>query len=592
MSTRHAVELPFGASLLAPGETRFRLWAPAAGTVEVEFDSDPALPLRGAGDGFFEGHAGCGAGARYRYRIDGALSVPDPASRAQAEDVHGWSLVVDPLAYPWQHHRWQGRPWHESIVYEAHAGCFGGGFAGLLERLPHLAALGVTALELMPIADFPGRRNWGYDGVLPYAPDTAYGSPGQLKRLIDAAHELGLCVYLDVVYNHFGPDGNYLHRYAPQFFDSARHSPWGAAIDFERPQVREFFIHNALYWLMEYRFDGLRLDAVHAIADSGFLDELAQRVRGTVEPGRHVHLILENERNDAQRLEQGYDAQWNDDLHNVVHVLLTGENEGYYANYREQPARLLARGLAEGFIYQGQGSPSHGGEPRGTHSGHLSPSSFVFFLQNHDQVGNRAFGERLVGLASPKALRAAATLQLLCPQVPLLFMGEEWGAAEPFLFFTDFHDALADAVREGRRREFAAFAAFAGAEQRAAIPDPNAVETCAASIPALNPEQPAQLEWLQFYRRLLQIRRETLLPALAAARSLGAAAHGAAAVTARWRLDDGSRLWIGLNLGREDVPVPPPAGGLLFESLPACCGAAAAGLLQAESCCAFLELAA
>ena len=586
---RHA--LPFGAEL-NDGRTRFRLWAPAAKQVEVEFAAGPALPMRRSDDGSFEVEAERGSGTLYRYRIDGELSVPDPASRAQAEDVHGYSVVVDPGVYTWQHDHWHGRPWHESIVYEAHVGCFGGGFAALAEHLPHLVSLGITALELMPIADFPGRRNWGYDGVLPYAPDAAYGTPEQLKQLIDAAHGLGLCVYLDVVYNHFGPDGNYLHSYAPQFFDAGRHSPWGAAIDFSRPQVREFFIHNALYWLMEYRFDGLRLDAVHAIGDTGFLDELAIRVRGTVEPGRHVHLMLENEGNDAERLERGYDAQWNDDLHNVIHVLLTGEKEGYYANYQREPAQLLARGLAQGFVYQGQSSPSHGGRPRGTPSAHLSPSSFVLFLQNHDQVGNRALGERLRTLASQAALRAAVTLQLLSPQVPLLFMGEEWGAADPFLFFTDFHDALATAVREGRRKEFAAFAAFADPAARAKIPDPNAESTFRDSAPVATPDDTQQQEWLAFYRRLLRIRREALLPVLAAARSLGAEAHGAAAATARWRLGDGSILWIGVNFGREEARVTPPGGSLLGESRHTSSDPVRAGLLPPETCCVFLEAAA
>jgi maltooligosyltrehalose trehalohydrolase len=585
MSARHMLRLPFGAEL-AEGGTRFSLWAPAARQVDVEFDGAPPVPMRREDDGTYRADADCGAGARYRYRIDGEPSVPDPASRAQAQDVHGYSLVVDPRAYQWRVDGWNGRPWHESIVYEAHTGCFGGGFAGVAERLPHLASLGVTALQLMPIADFPGARNWGYDGVLPYAPDAAYGSPEQLKRLIDGAHGLGLCVYLDVVYNHFGPDGNDLHRYAPQFFDPTRASPWGPAIDHRRPQVREFFIANALYWLMEYRFDGLRLDAVHAIDDDSFLDELAARVRQAAEPGRHVHLILENERNDARRLERGYDAQWNDDLHNVLHVLLTGEKQGYYADYQDQPARMLARGLEQGFVYQGEPSPIHGGAPRGTPSAHLPSSGFVLFLQNHDQVGNRAFGERLVRLARPAALRAAVTLQLLCPQIPLIFMGEEWAAAEPFLYFTDLRDELATAVREGRRREFAG---FADARRRESIPDPNAESSFRDSVPALGLQDPQQLDTLQFYRRLLQVRRETLAPVLAAARSLGAATRGAAAVSASWRLGDGSRLWIGLNLGREEVLVPPPAGSLLFESAPGNCGRAAAGLLQPECCCAFLE---
>jgi maltooligosyltrehalose trehalohydrolase len=587
MSRRHAAALEFGAELVEPGRTRFSLWAPAAREVLLEAQGAPPLGMQREDDGMFRAVAEAGAGTRYRYRVDGRL-VPDPASRAQDGDVHGCSLVVDPRAYNWIYHRWRGRPWHESVIYEAHAGCLGG-FKGLTGRLPQLAELGVSVLELMPIGGFAGNRNWGYDGVLPYAPAAAYGTPEELKGLIDAAHGLGLCVYLDVVYNHFGPDGNYLHDYAPQFFDAARQSPWGPAIDFKRPQVREFFIGNALYWLNEYRFDGLRLDAVHAIDDPGFLEELAARVRAATEADRHVHLILENEHNQAALLERGYDAQWNDDLHNALHVLLTGETESYYANYREAPARKLARALAEGFAYQGEPSPSHNGKPRGSFSGHLPPTCFVAFLQNHDQVGNRAMGERLSALARPAALHAAISLLLLCPQIPLIFMGEEWAASEPFLYFTDFHDELAAAVREGRRREFAGFAAFTDPQRRQSIPDPNDEATFLRSAPAAAPPTPAQTRCRRIYRELLGIRRAAIVPRLEGAAGDGAEAVGEAAVTAAWRLGDGMRLWIGLNLGRTPAPVTAPRQGLLYESLHGSGAAAAAGSLPPESCCVFLE---
>ena len=279
-----------------------------------------------------------GPGARYRYRLADGLAVPDPASRAQGRDVHDPSLVVDPRAYRWRHPDWRGRKWPETVLYELHAGSLGG-FAGVAARLPDLAGLGITAVELMPVNDFPGQRNWGYDGVLPFAPDAAYGAPDELKALVDAAHGLGLMIFLDVVYNHFGPDGNYLAAYAPGFFRTDIATPWGAAIDFRRPEVRRFFIENALYWLMEYRFDGLRFDAVHAIAAPDWLDEMAAEVRATVEPGRHVHLVLEHDGNVADHLRQGFDAQWNDDAHHVLHVLLTGEADGYYADYAERAGR-------------------------------------------------------------------------------------------------------------------------------------------------------------------------------------------------------------------------------------------------------------
>jgi maltooligosyltrehalose trehalohydrolase len=589
MNPGHTVKLPFGAELLDSGQTRFSLWAPALQQAWLELEDSGPLPMQRDEDGVFSVTADCGAGSRYRYRVGDELSVPDPASRAQAGGVHGHSVVVDPHAYAWKHRDWNGRPWPGSVIYELHVGCYGGSFAEVAKRLPHLKELGVSAVELMPIADFSGTRNWGYDGVLPYAPSAAYGTPDELKALIDTAHGLGLCIYLDVVYNHFGPDGNYLHSYAPQFFDERRTSSWGPAIDFKRPQVREFFIANALYWLMEYRFDGLRLDAVHAIGDSDFLDELASRVRAGAEPGRHVHLVLENEHNDATRLEAGYDAQWNDDGHNVLHVLLTGETESYYRNYAEVSAAKLARCLAEGFVYQGEPSPSHGGRPRGTPSSGLAPDRFVLFLQNHDQVGNRALGERLSLLAKPQALRAAIALQLLSPQTPLLFMGEEWGAEEPFLFFTDFHEELADAVREGRRKEFAAFPAFANPKQRAAIPDPNAESTFRRSCLPAAAKPGAQSEQLAYYRRLLKIRNETIGPALAGTRSLGAAAVGPAAVAASWQLGDGAVLWLGINLGGVAAKDDAPAGTLLFESLDGCGAAAAQGILQAHSCSAWLE---
>ena len=426
---------------------------------------------------------------------------PIPASRAQADDVHDPSVVVDPRRYAWRNTDWRGRPWRETVLYELHAGVLGG-FRGVARELPRLAALGITAVELMPVNDFPGRRNWGYDGVLPYAPDAAYGTPDELKALVDAAHDHGLMIFLDVVYNHFGPDGNYLSLYAPQFFREDRHTPWGPAIDFRRPEVRGFFTENVLYWLMEYRFDGLRFDAVHAILDQDWVDEMAAAVRATVEPGRHVHLVLEHH-NDASHLGKDIDAQWNDDGHNVLHVLLTGEDGGYYLDYADQPAWKLARCLAEGFIYQGEHS-RYTGEPRGMPSGHLPPTAFVLFLQNHDQIGNRAFGERLTDAGGPAALEAAIALLMLCPQIPLLFMGEESASRTPFLFFTDHRAELADAVREGRRDEFARFPAFADPASRERIPDPNAPETFAASVPQADPALGPAREAL--YRRLIELR--------------------------------------------------------------------------------------
>jgi maltooligosyltrehalose trehalohydrolase len=369
-------------------------------------------------------------------------------------------------------------------------------------------------------------------------------------------------MFLDVVYNHFGPDGNYLNAYAPQVFDESVQTPWGGAIDFSRPQVRDYFTDNARYWIDEYRFDGLRFDAVHAIADQAWLGEMAQAVRGSA-PGRQVHLVLENEHNGAAHLRGPFDAQWNDDFHNVMHVLLTGETGAYYKDFADHPAEKLARCLAEGFIYQGEPSPNHDGLPRGEASDDLPATAFVSFLQNHDQVGNRAFGERLVELAPPQALHAATALMLLSPQIPLLFMGEDVGARTPFLFFTDFHDELADAVREGRRKEFAKFPDFTDPRTRARIPDPNALQTFERSRP--QPGDDAE-EWRTAYRKLLSIRREHLIPRLRGAVSDGASVFGEKAVLGRWRLADGTRLTLAVNLskGRASFPTQPLGTSLHF----------------------------
>lgn len=564
----------FGARLIAPDRTRFRFWAPNTKQVSLEVEGLPAAPMTAAAGGWFEAEAPCGAGSRYRYRVSGDLAVPDPASRLQAGDVHDASIVCDPAAYRWKHDGWMGRPWHETVLYELHAGALGG-FAGVRKQLPTLAGLGITAIELMPIADFPGPRNWGYDGVLPYAPDAGYGTPEELKEMIDTAHGLGMMVFLDVVYNHFGPDGNYLGAYAGDFFRDDIKTPWGQAIDFRKRPVRDFFIENAQYWLTEFRFDGLRFDAVHAISEKDWLAEMAQRVRAAMPPGRHVHLVLENEDNSARMLERDaqhlFDAQWNDDMHHVLHVLLTDEDEGYYGGYVSQTGERLARGLAEGFVYQGEPMAYAGGKPRGEPSGHLPPTAFVSFLQNHDQIGNRAFGDRLVTLAAPEALRAASALLFLSPHIPMLFMGEEFGATQPFLFFTShLTPALADAVREGRRQEFARFSAFSDPAKRERIPDPNAEQTFLDSIP--KPDDSTAVPWLEWTKAMIALRMEYVVPRLHGARALGSELLGRAAVKARWRMSDGQVLMIAINLDDEPVAIAferladGTGGKILFET--------------------------
>lgn len=547
MPSRTLETWPHGAIMQDAQHTRFALWAPDAFYVSVELQGGQSVPMLPQAAGWFVADVRCGAGTRYHFNIDGERDVPDPASRLQHADVHGDSVVVDPLAYPWRHSAWQGRPWHEAVIYELHVGVLGG-YSAVEQHLPRLAELGITAIELMPLAQCPGERNWGYDGVLPYAPQASLGTPDQLKQLIDRAHEHGLAVILDVVYNHFGPDGNYLGQYAKGFFREDTHTPWGAGIDFRRREVRNFFIDNALMWLLEYRFDGLRLDAVHAIDDPSFLKELAQRVREQVDPDRHVWLVLENEFNQASLLQQGFDAQWNDDGHNALHVLLTGETDAYYADFADEPTAKLARCLGEGFIYQGE--TTRHGTRRGESSEHLPPSAFVLFLQNHDQIGNRALGERLHQLCSAQALQAATTLLLMSPMIPLLFMGDEIAAEQPFLFFTDHHGELAEAVREGRRNEFADFAAFSDPERRAQIPDPNALQTFERCIPQFS-QAPAAL-----YRQLLGLRRQHIVPHLPGSMALGAQVLGQGAVSARWRMGNGSILQIDLNLSAATLHHP------------------------------------
>jgi maltooligosyltrehalose trehalohydrolase len=576
--SRRRHEMPFGAQLLPDRRVRFRLWAPAARRVELVLES-PAkaptvLPMQPASpEGTYELVTGeAGAHSRYRFSIDGEAPVADPASRRNPQGVHGPSEVVDPQAFDWTDTDWRPRPWRESTIYELHVGTFTpeGTFAGVAGKLEHLQRLGINAIELMPIAEFPGTRGWGYDGVLPYAPASAYGSPESLKALVCAAHGHGIAMMLDVVYNHFGPEGNFLHRYAPQFFTERHSTPWGAAIDFEQAAVRDFFIHNALYWLEEYHLDGLRLDAVHAILDTSephILTEIARAARCGPGRERPVYLVLENLANEARRLgppgePERFDAQWNDDCHHCLHVLLTGESSGYYQDYLERPHSLLCRSLAEGFVYQGESS-RHLGAARGERSSHLPPSAFVNFLQNHDQVGNRARGERLGQLCRPEALRAAAAVLLLAPSPPMLFMGEEWAAPEPFPYFCDFEPDLARKVREGRLREFAHF--------HGSVPDPGAAETFAsAHLDWARLAEPSHARMFDHYRRLLALRRRDILPLLP--RIVGSACvafdpDGAFAVD--WRLRDGGVLHLLANLKETSAPlIGRPAGRMVFSTHP------------------------
>lgn len=583
---RIAHDMPFGAQPQAGGGTRFRLWAPSARRVDLCVESaegERLVAMQAQADGWHARLLDLEAGTRYRYRIDEDVRVPDPASRFNPDDVAGPSVVVDPRDFDWPDDGWRGRPWHEAAIYELHVGTFTpeGTYTAALRKLDHLVDLGVTAIELMPIAEFPGRHNWGYDGVLLFAPDSRYGAPDDLKRFVCAAHAKGLMVLLDVVYNHFGPQGNYLHRYATPFFTERHHTPWGAAINFDDTgsrTVRDFYLHNALYWLEEYRFDGLRFDAVHAIRDDGtpnIVNAIAQQIHDTIGAHRHVHLILENEHNGAHLLARAsgdtdrHDAQWNDDVHHCLHALITGEQDGYYVDYAPPAAdtrQLLARALVEGFAYQGEASTLREGAPRGEPSGHLPPTCFIDFLQNHDQIGNRALGERIGHLAAPEALRAGVAVILLSPHVPMLFMGEEWNAPQPFLFFCDFDPELANLVREGRRGEFSRFEQFREEAARLEIPDPSAADTFARSRLDWNLlSDPAHRQWLDLYRHLLRLRAQAIAPRLPGTRGLGNSVGDAGDLYAAWRLGDGTRLHLCANLqARSITPAHRSPGRILY----------------------------
>jgi maltooligosyltrehalose trehalohydrolase len=553
-------ERQFGARLTPDGAS-FRLWAPAAKRVDLLLEK--SYPLRRGEDGWFSADiSGVKSGALYKFRIDDEIDVPDPASAFQPDDVSGPSEVIDHAAYPWRAPDWRGRPWRETVLIETHVGAFTqeGTYRAMIGRLDHLVASGVTALELMPLADFAGPRNWGYDGVLWYAPDSVYGRPEDLKALIDEAHRRGLMVFLDVVYNHFGPEGNYLGRYAPGFFTEAQ-TPWGSAIDYRVREVRAFAIENALYWLREYRFDGLRLDAVHTIAELGeisMLRDLSNAVGQLVaETNRYIHLVLENDDNCASMLDAGQDpprgkyrAQWNDDYHHAWHVLLTGETQGYYSDYQRSPLRDIARALGSGFVYQGEASAHRGGQLRGEPSGSLTPTAFVNFLQNHDQIGNRALGDRLESHVCTEAIEAALAITLLAPAIPMLFMGEEWGSKAPFPFFCGFEGDLAEAVRKGRRREYA----WAYAKYGDEVPDPLEPLTFrSAVLDWESRNEQAGRKRLALVQELLAIRRREIVPRLAGAAFGDAHATDDGLLTASWRMGDGATLQLEANLSTGEV---------------------------------------
>jgi maltooligosyltrehalose trehalohydrolase len=511
--------LPFGANVV-DGGVEFRVWAPSSERVDVVIygpEAERVEPLAAEGGGWFAAIApGVGAGARYKFRLDGESAFPDPASRHQPDGVHEASAVVDPSAFAWTDSAWRGLGEDDDLViYEVHVGTATdeGTFDALIGRLDEIVALGANAVEPMPVAEFPGARNWGYDGVFLYAPESSYGGPDAFRRFVNAAHGRGLAVILDVVYNHLGPEGNYLHAITGgQYFTDRHCTPWGDAIDYAKQPVREFAIQNAIHWAREYHVDGLRLDATHAILDDSpthVLTELAERVRASVD--RRFVLIAEDERNERRVAlpppeGHGLDGVWADDFHHQVRRHTAGDHEAYFSDYTGSAADIV-KTLRRGWFYEGQVSRNHDA-PRGTEAAGLPPSAFVHCIQNHDQVGNRAMGDRLTDGVPLPVYRAASAVLLFSPYTPLLWMGQEWAASTPFRYFTDHPEELGRLVTEGRRKEFGKFSAFADPAVREKIPDPQAATTFANS----------KLRWderermphsgvLELYRELLRLRR-------------------------------------------------------------------------------------
>lgn len=509
-TTLAASQLDLGANLLGDGKCAFRVWAPNARKLQLRLRDQDHDMRRESGD-FFSITLAARAGEKYFYIVDGGKAVPDPVSRFLPEGVHGPTDIVDPESFSWSDENWLGLELRDAIIYELHVGTFtpAGTFDGVIERLDYLKKLGVTMLELIPVAAFPGERNWGYDGVSPYAVQASYGGPTGLKRLVNAAHRVGLGVMLDVVYNHLGHEGNYLSLFGP-YLTSCHQTPWGDAINYDAEGskgVRRYIIENALYWIREYHLDGLRLDAVQTILDDSPLHivaEIQQCVQSLAHDlGRHVLVIAETDANDPKLIrpvkENGFGlaAVWSDDFHHAIHALLTGERRGYYQDFGRP--EQITRALEQGFVFQGEHF-NFWGKPRGAPPSGIPLERHVFCIQNHDQVGNRAKGERLSYLLPAGACKVAAALLLLGPETPLLFMGEEYSETAPFQYFTSYGDPdLARAVSEGRRREFKD---FSGNE----VPDPQDPATFARS--KLHWEQATERnEMLRWYHTLIALRR-------------------------------------------------------------------------------------
>jgi maltooligosyltrehalose trehalohydrolase len=577
--------LPVGAEPRADGVAHFRVWAPHARTVDVVTEAGATVPLDPEGSGYFAGLVPAARpGTRYRYRLDQRLLYADPASRFQPDGIHGASEIVDPGAFAWSDAGWRGVTPARQVLYELHVGTFTreGTWAAAACELPELAAAGITVVELMPVAEFPGRFGWGYDGVFLFAPTRLYGAPDDFRRFVDRAHAVGLGVLLDVVYNHLGPDGCVLSRYAPEYFTDRYANEWGAALNFDGARsgpVREFFAANAAYWIDEFHLDGLRFDATQQMFDASPDHVLAcvARAARAAAPTRRVLLVAENEPQDIRlvlgpdRGGHGLDALWNDDFHHSGRVALTGRREAYYTDYRGGPQELVSA-VKRGFLYQGQ-HYSWQDKPRGTATHGVPPAAFVAYLQNHDQVANSARGERLHALGAPGCWRALTAVLLLGPATPMLFQGQEFAASSPFLYFADHAGDLAERVRKGRRDFLAQFPSIATAEVADALPDPAdplTFERCKLDLAERQRHAPAYA----LHRDLLRLRREDAV--FAAQGSVDGAVLGDAAFVVRWFGEAGDDRLLVVNLGADlalsVMPEPllaPPAGArwtLLWSS--------------------------
>lgn len=578
-------KMRFGAEV-RNGSTRFKIWAPKCKTMKLRLKGRRSLiELEAIGDGWHRVDVeGVGAGTLYRYVLPDGTAIPDPTSRHQPEGINGFSEVIDPRTFVWTDRDWKGRPWEEAIVYELHVGTFTeeGTFAAAASKLDHLADLGVTVVQIMPVAEFYGKFNWGYDGAMWFAPSANYGRPEDLKAFIDAAHRRSMMVFLDVVYNHFGPHGNYLPAIAP-IFTKKHESPWGEAINFDGPGaevVRELVVESALYWTSEFNFDGLRFDAVHTIADDApthILEVLSARMRAS-RPHRYTHLIVENSDNQEVWLRRNsgsepvhYTAQWNDDVHHLLHAAATGENTGYYADFDnfEERSGMLGRALAEGFAYQGEMKP-HEGMKRGEPSGGLPATAFVIYMQDHDQVGNRVKGDRITNIAHNDAVKALTAIYLLSPQIPMLFQGEEWASSRPFPFFSDVPVELRDTIRKGRQEALKSAPEYEDPDKPnidEAV-DPTSAKTFAsAKLDWPNLKHEPHKSWLQHYRSLIDLRRMEIIPRLFDQNGFAGKYEllGLKSVLVTWAMGDGSTLRLYANLSEETQEgVPAIRGRRLF----------------------------